>query len=85
MFSETNVAPNYVGFLGFSDARVVKAPAKARTPASRRVEFLGDSITAGYCNLCDTAAAAHVEADHDAEPLSIVAVHPCRVAVLLER
>jgi len=46
-------APNYVTFGGFDlacdDVQTVHLPARRK----RRIEFLGDSITAGYCNLCD--------------------------------
>ncbi len=42
-------APNYVTFHGFKEPE-----AALPTPPHRRkrIEFLGDSITAGFCNLC---------------------------------
>ena len=54
-FNTRDVAPDYVGFVGFTGASTISVP---RLRSSRRVEFLGDSITAGFCNLCDTAASA---------------------------
>lgn len=54
-FNTRDVAPDYVGFVGFTGASTVSVP---RLRSSRRVEFLGDSITAGFCNLCDSAASA---------------------------
>lgn len=51
-----DVAPDYVGFVGFTGASTISVP-RLRS-SRRRVEFLGDSITAGFCNLCDTAASA---------------------------
>lgn len=55
------LAPNYVGFVGFTgaDSMVVSHP----PPAKRRVEFLGDSITAGYCNLCDDSGSDAASSD----------------------
>ena len=41
--------PNFVTFHGFQEPEVA-APAPA--PRRKRIEFLGDSITAGFCNLC---------------------------------
>ena len=51
------VVPNYVTFHGFSgdsSARLL-APVKAhgQSPPQHKVEFLGDSITAGFDNTCD--------------------------------
>lgn len=44
-------APNWMTFHGVVlDAGQVLAPAQPRP--QRRLEFVGDSITAGYCNLC---------------------------------
>ena len=54
-FNTRDVAPDYVGFVGFTGASTISV---SRPRSSRRVEFLGDSITAGFCNLCDTAASA---------------------------
>ena len=61
-FAGTRVAPNYVtlhGFAGDATARLVR-PAQARAKAGaeagagqHKVEFLGDSITAGFDNQCD--------------------------------
>ena len=44
------ILPNYVGFVRFEGdpGMTYGAPPK---PPSRRIEFLGDSITAGFCNL----------------------------------
>ena len=53
-FSGTRVAPNFVTFHGFSGdsgARLL-APVPRSSP-QHRVEFLGDSITAGFDNQCD--------------------------------
>jgi hypothetical protein len=50
--------PNYVTFSGFKiDAESAASELVARTIAppplpTRKIEFLGDSITAGYCNEC---------------------------------
>ena len=44
-------APNWVTFHGIVlNSGEVLPPARARP--TRRLEFVGDSITAGYCNLC---------------------------------
>ena len=55
-FAGTRVKPNYVTFHGFSGessaARLV-APARQSGPQQHKVEFLGDSITAGFDNQCD--------------------------------
>lgn len=42
--------PNYMTFYGLvlDDGKVLEP----KTPSQRRIEFIGDSITAGYCNLC---------------------------------
>jgi hypothetical protein len=53
-FAGTTVQPNYITFHGFSgdsSARLV-APAAQVSPL-HKIEFLGDSITAGFDNLCD--------------------------------
>ena len=47
--------PNYVTFHGFSgdsSARLL-APVKPQSPPQHKLEFLGDSITAGFDNTCD--------------------------------
>jgi len=54
-FAGTAVQQNYVTFHGFSGdagARLV-APALVESPPQHMVEFLGDSITAGFDNQCD--------------------------------
>merc|ERR1719469_973958 len=44
-------SPNWGTFHGLSlDSGSVTSPSKPRR--QRRIEFIGDSITAGYCNLC---------------------------------
>merc|ERR1712025_1317203 len=49
-WNNLTVTPNYVTFRSFSgDAALqLRRPEEPR----RRIEFVGDSITAGYCNLC---------------------------------
>ena len=47
-------APNYVTFLGLTgDSGLTLLAPPPRS--ARRLEFLGDSITAGFCNLCGDA------------------------------
>ena len=51
---------NYITFHGFSGdptARLLPAPALESSAPRRRVEFLGDSITAGFDNQCDIPSA----------------------------
>jgi len=53
-FAGTLVKPNYITFHGFSGdlgAELMKRPRQS-TP-QRKLEFLGDSITAGFDNQCD--------------------------------
>lgn len=51
MWNSLQPQPNYVSFHGFEAPAITKA-----TPAAaKRIEFLGDSITAGFCNLCPAA------------------------------
>lgn len=54
-FAGTAVVPNYVTFHGFGgDAGLrLVAPAPVGSSSQRKVEFLGDSITAGFDNQCD--------------------------------
>ena len=55
-FAGTTVEPNYISFHGFSgdDTRArLAAPALVESSPRRKVEFLGDSITAGFDNQCD--------------------------------
>ena len=54
-FAGTRVQPNYVtfhGFVGDNGAQLVRLP---QSPSSslRKIEFLGDSIAAGFDNCCD--------------------------------
>jgi len=50
-WNDREPSPNWVTFHGASlDAGSVAAPSAQRR--QRRIEFIGDSITAGYCNLC---------------------------------
>jgi len=52
-FAGTHVMPNYVTFHGFVAQEESAALRRPVTPPTHRVEFLGDSITAGFDNLCD--------------------------------
>ena len=59
-FAGTTVEPNYISFYGLSgdDARArLVAPSLIETSALHKVEFLGDSITAGFDNQCDIPGA----------------------------
>lgn len=54
-------APNYLTFYGIESAAedATAAPATLAPPPplpTRKIEFLGDSITAGFCNMCQTTA-----------------------------
>jgi len=50
-WNDREPSPNWITFYGLSlDAGKIAAPSAARP--QRRIEFIGDSITAGYCNLC---------------------------------
>lgn len=55
-FAGTQVEPNYITFHGFSgddsSARLI-APGLVEYSPQHKVEFLGDSITAGFDNQCD--------------------------------
>eukprot|EP01045_Picozoa_sp_COSAG04_P008973 COSAG04_NODE_509_length_13229_cov_4.567145_8_plen_208_part_01 len=55
-FAGTRVKPNFVTFHGFSGdssaARLVE-PARRSSQPQHKLEFLGDSITAGFDNQCD--------------------------------
>jgi len=54
-WNDREPSPNWVTFHGLTlDAGNVSAPSTPRR--QRRVEFIGDSITAGYCNLCPGAS-----------------------------
>lgn len=48
------VAPNYVTLFGFQGTEGMRLVAPPQPPA-RRIEFIGDSVTAGLCNLCRVA------------------------------
>lgn len=50
-FNLKKITPNYVSFFGFQASNGAFFAAAPTLPA-RRLEFLGDSITAGDCNLC---------------------------------
>jgi hypothetical protein len=54
-----NIVPttNYVTFSGFDvdSGKAISLPAKMIN-YSRKIEFVGDSITAGYCNMCKLIA-----------------------------
>jgi len=55
-FAGTRVSPNYSTFHGFSGdagARLVPPPTTSSSAPKHKVEFLGDSITAGFDNQCD--------------------------------
>ena len=57
-FAGTQVQPNYVTFYGFSgdsNSTRLLPPVPKQTESPRKVEFLGDSITAGFDNQCDIA------------------------------
>ena len=58
-FATTEVEmPNYITFHGFSgDATARLLPALDSSTAQHKVEFLGDSITAGFDNQCDIPGA----------------------------
>ncbi len=49
-WNDRDVSPNYLVLSGF----LLDAGSTLPAPAlpTRRIEFVGDSITAGYCNLC---------------------------------
>merc|ERR1711937_462476 len=50
-WNDREPSPNWVTFHGLRlDAGSIIAPSAPRR--QRRIEFIGDSITAGYCNLC---------------------------------
>jgi len=59
-FGAAGITENYVTFYGFQGddgaARLV-APARRSSKTLRKVEFLGDSITAGFDNQCDIPGA----------------------------
>eukprot|EP00602_Paraphysomonas_sp_CaronLab_P004425 CAMPEP_0185034088 /NCGR_PEP_ID=MMETSP1103-20130426/23639_1 /TAXON_ID=36769 /ORGANISM="Paraphysomonas bandaiensis, Strain Caron Lab Isolate" /LENGTH=254 /DNA_ID=CAMNT_0027570601 /DNA_START=554 /DNA_END=1318 /DNA_ORIENTATION=+ len=52
-WNNPNPTPNYIDFHGFiiDSGDIIPLP----DPPIRRVEFVGDSITAGYCNMCKGA------------------------------
>ena len=54
-FATTDIKmPNYITFHGFSgDSSARLLPVAQSSPSQHRVEFLGDSITAGFDNQCD--------------------------------
>jgi len=56
--------PNYMRFSGFRALPSARMRAAALPPPPlRRLEFLGDSITAGFCNECE--APARLPGDHE--------------------
>jgi len=56
--SSGKMDPNYITFHGFSgDPTARLMPLAESSPPQRRVEFLGDSITAGFDNQCDIPGA----------------------------
>lgn len=46
------VSPNYVTFIGVNGTTGFELLPPQNMPTKKKLEFLGDSITAGYCNLC---------------------------------
>jgi hypothetical protein len=52
-FAGTTVKPNYITFHGFSGDSSARLLAPALQASPRKIEFLGDSITAGFDNQCD--------------------------------
>lgn len=52
-FAGTVVQPNYITFHGFGGETSAQLVAPVTQASSRRIEFLGDSITAGFDNQCD--------------------------------
>lgn len=72
--------PNFITFGGFalSGPSPVTVPGMEQ-PKSRKIEFLGDSITAGFCNLCRIAPSLSdgaSESNYDSWPNQI-----CQVCV----
>eukprot|EP00039_Didymoeca_costata_P026748 m.16561 g.16561 ORF g.16561 m.16561 type:complete len:385 (-) comp5732_c0_seq1:44-1198(-) len=61
-FNGRQVIPNYETLWGFEGDSQIQMSSPPALP-SRRLAFLGDSITAGYCNLC-TGSGVHQEAFH---------------------
>lgn len=58
-FNSILVEPNYMTLNQIN--LYGKAPSSSYpVPPTRRIEFLGDSITAGYCNLCDETSESGV-------------------------
>jgi len=55
--------PNYVSFAGFKVHGAGHAVVPPPLP-ERKIEFLGDSITAGFCNECSYTPPASVANDH---------------------
>eukprot|EP00949_MAST-11_sp_MAST-11-sp1_P003061 g3061.t1 len=59
-WNSLSVTPNFVTFHGFLDgsegAHLALPAVGPMEPRRRRIEFFGDSITAGYCNLCTLAS-----------------------------
>ena len=65
-WNERNISENYVTFSGFK----LMGPDPSITPgpplSNRKLEFIGDSITCGYCNLCHLTNASGVSSESGA-------------------
>eukprot|EP00946_MAST-07B_sp_MAST-7B-sp1_P002591 g2591.t1 len=51
-WNERNISPNYVTFSGFELKGIAPQTLTGPPLPTRKLEFVGDSITCGYCNLC---------------------------------
>jgi lysophospholipase L1-like esterase len=51
-FNERNISQNYLTFSGFELMGNAASALPGPPLPSRKLEFIGDSITAGFCNLC---------------------------------
>lgn len=75
-FGEIDPTPNYMSlyYIDLTSAEGSDAVPQLTAPSSssgRRLEFLGDSITAGFCNLCEEAPEANnaaAESGYDSWP-----------------
>ena len=65
-WNSLSVTPNFVTFHGFLDgsggAHLALPAVGPMEPRRRRIEFFGDSITAGFCNLCTFASSGQTGA-----------------------
>ena len=71
------VAPNYVSLHGLDCTGDRDIDVTKSTPPQRRIEFIGDSITAGYCNLCEQFPAvknAAAESHFDSWPAAVARI-----------